>query len=177
MAKAVFLDADGVLWGSVSGLHPEIVRNKIIDLYLLNNDMKLVTQYVDQELKLDPKLIPVLKTLRNNGVKVALVSNHIQECLVALLEHFGIRQYFDVVVTSSLVQAKKEELVPFKYAMFQLGVGKKDVIVVGDSYERDILPSRQLGIDAYLLRTDYNLNKDSNYLLSLSEITALLGLG
>ena len=51
----------------------------------------------------------------------------------------------------------------------------KDVIMVGDSFERDILPSKELGLDAYLLRTDYNLNKDSNYLFSLSEVPALLG--
>ncbi len=177
MTKAVFFDADGTLWSSASGLHPDIVRNKLIDLYLVNGDMVQVLEYVNRELQLDPKLIPVLKKLQKNGVKNAVVSNHIQECLNAVLEHFGIRQYFDVVVTSSLVQAKKEELVPIKYAMFQLGVGKKDVILIGDSFERDIVPSRQLGIDAYLIRTDYNLNKDSSYIFSLSEVPALLGLG
>lgn len=176
MTKAIFFDADGTLWSSVNGLHPDIVRNKIIDLYLIGNDMTEVMNYVDEELQLDPKLIPVLKILKENGVKVGVISNHIQECLTAIIEHLGIREYFDVIVTSSLVQAKKEELAPIKYAMFQLGVRNKDVIMVGDSYERDILPSRELGIDAYLLRMDYNLNKDSNYFFSLSEVPTVLGL-
>lgn len=176
MPRAIFLDADGTIWSSVNGLHPDIVRNKIIDLYLVSDDMSEVLKYVDDELQLDPKLIPVLKTLKRNGVKVAIVSNHIQQCLEAIVEHFGIGEYFDVIVTSSLVKAKKEELTPIKYAMFQLGATNKDVILVGDSYERDILPSKKLGIDAYLLRTDYNLNKDSNYILSLLEIPAILGI-
>ena len=176
MTKAVFFDADGTLWNSVTGLHPDIFRNKIIDIYLVTGDPGKVAAYVDEELKLDPKLIPVLKLLKENGVKVGLVSNHIQECLCSIVDLFGIGEYLDVIVTSSLVQAKKEELAPIKYAMFQLGVTKKEVIMVGDSYETDILPSRELGIDAYLLRTDYNLNKDSNYIFSLSEVPALLGL-
>lgn len=176
MTKAIFFDADGTLWSSVSGLHPDIVRNKIIDIYLVSGELSEVTAYTDEELQLDPKLIPVLKTLKDNGVKVGVVSDHIQECLMGIIEHFGIREYFDVIVTSSLVQAKKEELTPIKYAMFQLGVTNKDVIMVGDSFERDILPSKALGIDAYLIRTDYNLNKDSNYLFSLSEVPTILGL-
>ncbi len=176
MTKAVFFDADGTLWGSVSGLHPDIVRNKILDIYLVASDVQQVFEYVDRELRLDPKLIPVLKTLRENGVKTAVISNHIQECLSSIIDHFGISKYFDIIVTSSLVQAKKEELIPTKYAMFQLGAGKKEVIVVGDSYERDVVPARTLGIDAYLIRTDYNLNKDANYIFSLSEVPAILGI-
>lgn len=176
MSKAIFFDADGTLWSSVSGLHPDIVRNKVLDIYLVTGDLEKVMAYVDEELQLDPKLIPILKSLKGHGVKVGVISNHIQECLVAIMEHFGIRGYFDVIVTSSLVQAKKEELTPIKYAMFQLEVNNKDVIVVGDSYERDILPSKGLGIDAYLLRTDYNLNKKSNYIFSLAEVPAILGI-
>ena len=176
MSKAIFFDADGTLWSSVSGLHPDIVRGKVLDIYLVTGDMEKVMAYVDQELQLDPKLISVLKLLRRHGVKVGVISNHIQECLVAIMAHFGIQEYFDVIVTSSLVQAKKEELVPIKYAMFQLEARNKDVIVVGDSYERDILPSKTLGIDAYLLRTDYNLNKDSSYIFSLAEVPAILGI-
>ena len=176
VTKAVFFDADGTLWGSVTGLHPDIVRNKIIDMYLVSSDMRQVFDYIDKELRLDPKLIPVLKTLKENGAKTAVISNHIQECLTSIIEHFGIRKYFDIIVTSSLVQAKKEELVPIKYAMFQLGTGNKDVIMVGDSYERDVVPARTLGIDAYLIRTDYNLNKDANYIFSLSEVPAILGI-
>jgi putative hydrolase of the HAD superfamily len=177
MTKAVFLDADGTMWSSVTGMHPDIVRNKVIDLYLVGGDMKEVLEWVDEELQLDPKLIPVLKVLKRNGVKVGVVSNHIQECLTAMIDHFGIGEYFDTIVTSSLVQAKKEALVTIKHAMSQLGTRNKDVIMVGDSYERDIVPSKELGIDAYLLRTDYNLDKESNYLFSLSEVPTLLGLG
>ena len=59
MTKAIFFDADGTLWSSVSGLHPDIVRNKILDIYLVNGDMEKVKEYADQELQLDPKLIPV----------------------------------------------------------------------------------------------------------------------
>ncbi len=176
MTKAIFFDADGTLWTSVSGLHPDIFRGKMLDIYLVTGEMSKVLDYADQELQLDPKLIPVLKTLKSSGVKVGVISDHIQECLTAILEHYDIREHFDVIVTSSLVQAKKEELAPIKYAMFQLGVTNKDVIMVGDSYERDIIPSRELGLDAYLLRTDYNLNKPSNYIFSLSEVPALLGL-
>jgi FMN phosphatase YigB (HAD superfamily) len=176
MTKAVFFDADGTLWSSASGLHPDIVRNKIIDMYLVNGEMSEIEKYVDEELRLDPKLIPVMEKLSENDVKVAVVSDHIQECLTGIIDHFGIRHYFDVIVTSSLVQAKKEDLAPIKYAMFKLGARNKDVIMVGDSYERDIVPSKKLGIDAYLLRTDYNLNKESNYFFSLSEVPAVLGI-
>lgn len=77
----------------------------------------------------------------------ALVSNFYGN-LSAVLQDFGLLRCFRHVIDSSVVGIRKPDPAIFQLAIQQLGIPNKDVTVIGDSYQKDILPAIQLGCKA-----------------------------
>jgi putative hydrolase of the HAD superfamily len=59
---------------------------------------------------------------------------------------------FDVVVTYDDSKEKKPSLKPFNLALKKLRIKPEDVVVIGDSIERDIVPAKRLGAKTVLAR-------------------------
>ena len=57
-----------------------------------------------------------------------------------------INDYFDVIVTSEMVGVKKPDPKIFEYALEQANATVNNSIMIGDSYEADILGANNLGI-------------------------------
>ena len=53
--------------------------------------------------------------------------------------------YFETVIDSSEVGIRKPDPKIFQIAVDRLGVLPEEVIVIGDSYSRDIVPSKTIG--------------------------------
>lgn len=94
--------------------------------------------------------------------KLALVSNFYGN-LEAVLQDFGLRRCFSHVIDSSNVDVRKPDPHIFEIAVERLGVPVKDVVVVGDSYNKDIVPALSIGCKAIWLKgsswnpTDQNI--------------------
>jgi FMN phosphatase YigB (HAD superfamily) len=85
----------------------------------------------------------VLKELQGE-YRMGVVSNFYGNLDVVCAE-FGLDQFFEVRIDSVLVGMKKPDPGIFQTALDRLDVEPKDTFVVGDSYDRDIVPGRQLG--------------------------------
>lgn len=91
-----------------------------------------------------------LGRLRAAGLRLGIVSNsdgRVEEALAAS----GLRDYFDVVIDSSLVGVEKPDPAIFRAALNALGLGPEEALYVGDLYEVDVLGARAAGIEAVLL--------------------------
>lgn len=74
---------------------------------------------------------------------IVLVSNFYGN-LNAVLTEFGIRQYFaDVVETTNTIPHLNTEI--YEKGVKRLGYAPEECVAVGDSYNRDILPSKEIG--------------------------------
>ena len=82
--------------------------------------------------------------------KLGLVSNYYGNVKNVLLE-LGILNYFDTVIDSKEVNIYKPDERIFKTAIEELKVKEEDTIVIGDSYERDITPAKNIGCKTILL--------------------------
>jgi HAD superfamily hydrolase (TIGR01549 family) len=65
-----------------------------------------------------------------------------------VLAEFGLGQYFQFVIDSAAVGAKKPEPGIYQAALAQAAVAPAEVLFIGDDYERDVLMPRQLGMQA-----------------------------
>jgi HAD superfamily hydrolase (TIGR01509 family) len=83
--------------------------------------------------------------------KLGVVSNFYGN-LAVVLEKAGLLPLLDVVVDSNVVGKQKPDLEIFRCALEKLELDAQQVIFVGDSYERDIVPSRQLGMKTIWLK-------------------------
>ncbi|MCM1006195.1 MAG: HAD family hydrolase [Prevotella sp.] len=86
---------------------------------------------------------PVLKQL-SKKYPLVLVSNFYGN-VQTVLKDFGIDIYFQKVIESAVVGIRKPDPRIFELGVQALGLKPEDVLVVGDSYKKDIAPSMSLG--------------------------------
>jgi putative hydrolase of the HAD superfamily len=91
-----------------------------------------------------------LSRLRDAGLRLGIVSNSDGRVEQALAEA-GLREYFDVVIDSSLAGIEKPDPAIFRAALDALGVDPDEALYVGDLYEVDVVGARAAGIEAVLL--------------------------
>lgn len=92
-----------------------------------------------------------LRRLSKAGVPMALVSNFYGN-IEAVLKDFGIVDCFDAIVESAVVGVRKPDPQIFTLGVDALGLPSERVLVVGDSYSKDIVPAQRAGCKALWLR-------------------------
>ncbi|MBQ0056725.1 MAG: HAD-IA family hydrolase [Bacteroidales bacterium] len=96
--------------------------------------------------------IPVVEYLANK-YKLALVSNFYGN-LASVLQDFGLLRCFVTVIDSTEVGVRKPDPAIFQIAIDRLGIPVKDITVIGDSYNKDIVPALNLGCNAIWFKGD-----------------------
>ncbi|NPD32748.1 HAD-IA family hydrolase [Eggerthellaceae bacterium zg-997] len=91
-----------------------------------------------------------LQALRDRGVRLGVVSNW-AVTLPNLLEGLGLARFFDVVVASAAVGARKPDPVIFQRALDALDARASETVHVGDSWEADAMGARAAGLRAVLV--------------------------
>jgi HAD superfamily hydrolase (TIGR01549 family) len=91
-----------------------------------------------------------LRALHQHGLKLGVISDW-GVALSVILRHFEMTQYFDFTVISATARRAKPDP-----ALYQLAVERADVapdyaLHVGDSYIRDVLGARAVGINPILI--------------------------
>ena len=86
----------------------------------------------------------VLQSLRDRGVPMALVSNFYGN-ISTILADAGIGMYFKKVIESAVVGVRKPDPAIFALGVRALGLPASRVLVVGDSYGKDIAPAYSIG--------------------------------
>ncbi len=97
-----------------------------------------------------------VEALRAAGYRLAIVTARpLTEAIVRReLRDQGLPDVFEAVVTSGEVGYRKPHPLVFGSALARLGVPPDEAIVVGDSYEDDIVPAAKLGIIPVLKLND-----------------------
>jgi putative hydrolase of the HAD superfamily len=91
-----------------------------------------------------------LARLRAAGLRLGIVSNsdgRVDQALSAA----GLREYFDVVIDSSVFGTEKPDPAIFRAALEALDVAPDEALYVGDLYDVDVVGARAAGMEAVLL--------------------------
>ncbi len=91
-------------------------------------------------------VIPTLKKLRRQRLKLAIVSDAPRLKAWIRLVELGIQDYFDVVVCHEDTGSYKHTGLPFKRALKLLQLKPAECLMIGDWPERDIVGAKKLGI-------------------------------
>ncbi len=86
---------------------------------------------------------PVLEAL-SQKLPMVLVSNFYGN-VDSVLRAYDLRRYFQGVIESAVVGVRKPDARIFMLGVVALGLKPEEVVVVGDSLRKDILPARSLG--------------------------------
>ncbi|KAI4630253.1 hypothetical protein J4E80_001187 [Alternaria sp. BMP 0032] len=109
---------------------------------LLDTYEATITQY----LQLKEGAIPLLRTLKQQGKSIAIITEGPQDSQERTVAALGLEPYSDrLVTTNKLGVAKIVGL--FGKALEIIGVKSEEVVMVGDSLDRDVVPAAEAGID------------------------------
>lgn len=96
------------------------------------------------------KAKPVLEAL-SKKYPIVLVSNFYGN-METVLKDFGIDGYFKKVIESAVVGVRKPDPKIFLLGVEALGLKPEDVLVIGDSYTKDIEPAEKAGCQVIWLK-------------------------
>jgi putative hydrolase of the HAD superfamily len=105
-----------------------------------------ITENYHKECEIIENAIEVVHTLKNNGFKVALLSNS-SEISHLVIEKLGIKNLFDVVVISCDYGFLKPDPRIFQITLDKLELSNKEVVMIGDKITTDVLGAKMLDID------------------------------
>ena len=86
---------------------------------------------------------PVVKTLSEH-YKLVLVSNFYGN-IQAVLKDFGLDGFFSRIVESSVVGVRKPDPAIYRLGVEAMGLSAGQVLVVGDSFSKDVVPAKKVG--------------------------------
>lgn len=122
-------------------------------------------------------VLPCLDTLRESGVRMALLSNALGHGVEEIVAHFALDDYMAAAVSSLETGAVKPAPRMFSTLFGLLGISPRDAVMVGDSMEDDVAGAAACGCPAILLdRSRRRRDLAVPRIESLAELPAALGL-
>lgn len=97
-----------------------------------------------------PEVEEILELIRDDGMKMVVVSNFDRR-LHEVLDHLYLDRFFDLILTSADVSARKPSPKLLQTAMIRFGGDAAKTRLVGDSRDADGGAARAAGIRAYIL--------------------------
>lgn len=116
----------------------------------LNYSVAISDQCYNFVRNLISKEIPVLNQLREKYPMV-LVSNFYGN-VQAVLKDFKLLDLFDAIIESAVVGVRKPDPAIFGLGVDKLGLPAKEIVVIGDSYTKDIIPATKNGCQTIWLK-------------------------
>jgi putative hydrolase of the HAD superfamily len=93
-----------------------------------------------------PGALETLGTMREKGVRLAIVTNGAAESQRRKIDRFGLEPYFDYVLIEGEFGAGKPEERVYMHALDQLDAGTDEAWMVGDNLEWEVAAPQRIGI-------------------------------
>jgi putative hydrolase of the HAD superfamily len=131
---------------------------------------------------LEEDAIPTLRKLEESGYRLGIISNAGDDQDVQqLVRRFGIRQYFDFVLTSAACSYRKPHPRIFELALANWYLLPTDAVMVGDNLTADVQGAKNVGLYGVWIsrRADPQMERQKAAspdasMTSLSELPAIL---
>lgn len=98
-----------------------------------------------------PDVAPLLRTLRERGYRIGLLTNGSEAQQLEKLARTGLEAAFDAVCISEQIGVQKPDPRAFTLLAERLGVDPQACVFVGDDLEKDVQGARRAGMRAVLV--------------------------
>jgi len=133
----------------------------------------LYAQINGRHTQLYPDVERGLAALHDAGLKLACVTNKPRRFAIALLEQYGLANYFSIIFGGDSLPRKKPDPAPMLAACAALGVAPHEAVAIGDS-ENDALAGRAAGMATLTVPYGYNHGKSIQTINSDGIVGTLL---
>lgn len=139
--------------------------NKMADLYL---------DYLPNHNHLFPDCLELLDNLKDR-FQLHIITNGFDAVQARKLENSGLQPYFKYMLTAESAGVKKPNPLIFERALKDTGASIENSIMIGDSYEADILGARNAGLRTIWFTNSFSDNAESDE-VTISELRQIQSL-
>jgi HAD superfamily hydrolase (TIGR01549 family) len=129
-------------------------------------------------IKLFPETLLILRELKKTNLHVGIISDIDNDFQDFQFKVFGISEIFDSITTSEEVQIYKPKEKIFQVALNKAGCRGEESIIIGDSYKKDIVGGKNMGMTAIWINKFSQNNSDNDkadfIVKDLKEISPIL---
>jgi len=155
-----------VRWNTQILEHIGILKNVP---FLAEKITKLWWHHANVELYPDAE--KTLKSLKQSGLKVGLITNGLESDVREILPKVGLTEFFDVEVASNTVGKMKPNREMFLHALKKLEVLPQEALFIGDMLEQDYKGAKKSGLKALLIDRRGNIkDEDVEKIESLTNL-------
>lgn len=97
-------------------------------------------------MKLFNYVLPLFTVLKNKGIKIGILTDLTANIQYRKMLKLGIAQEIDAFVTSEEAGVEKPSEDGFRVLLQKLNIENNEAIMIGDSYEKDVLGAKKAGI-------------------------------
>jgi len=140
---------------------------------------KLFFENHKKYIKLFPETFKIIKQIRNNdSTHIGIISDIDNDFQEFQFKVFGISEMFDSITTSEEVQIYKPKEKIFQVALNKAGCQGKESIIIGDSYKKDIVGGKNMGMTTIWINKfsgdDADMDKADFVVKHLKEVSLIL---
>jgi len=157
-------------WQWFSALEP-LASEKTIDKMARNMQKLYASEYLPKYAKPEPGAVEILRQLKAQGKRLAIVTNQVREEAEATMRVLCFHEFDAVVTHSDVAQGKPNPEMIFK-ALSAVGAAKQEAIFVGDS-RVDWLTGEAAGINTRLILRPWNASLPCKKISAFSELLKL----
>lgn len=118
-----------------------------VDKRIIRNALDAFYAHTQPNWILEDDASHTLKSLKDGGYRLGLVSNAgDNQDVLQLVARFKISSFFDFILTSALCTYRKPHPRIFEMAMARWNIPPKEIVMVGDSLDADIMGAQKLGM-------------------------------
>ncbi len=129
-----------------------------LDPKVLDKITEVFWNNVYSHLRLSPRVKETLNTIKENNIKIGVISDLMAHVQIKKLEKLGISKYIDFIVTSEESGKEKPHPSIFLLALKKGNCLPEEAVMVGDSIERDIIGAKNVGITSVLVTKEKRKN-------------------
>ena len=134
-----------ILEESMAKMFPDNDLNEAVEIYRSYH-----RDNFGDRIKVFPGMKQLLAELKAKGVKTAVVTSRAKITAVEGLEHYGLSEYLDALVTCDDTDKHKPDPEPVNIALKKLSSKPENTLMIGDS-KFDIMCARNAGVKSVLV--------------------------
>ena len=125
-------------------IHFDFLRGRVPKMKFSNKDAEKIADGCYDNVKKTMETTCAIVENLSKKYPLVLVTNFYGNMPVVLQE-FRLAGYFNSIVESSVVGLRKPDPALFALGVKELGIDSENIVVIGDSYRKDIYPASSLG--------------------------------
>jgi len=142
------------LINSVDGMPDQALMDKAYPIFL-----ELYKHNYSQRSSVYAGVKEGIQWMKDNGYRVACVTNKAEAFTTPLLKDKGLYDVFEIIVSGDTCAEKKPHPMPLLHAAEQLGVDPENALMIGDS-RSDVKAARAANFHIFCMTYGYNHGED-----------------